>query len=173
MACDVNAATPSRGPGAGAPCLQTPRLTIRAFEPGDIDAFMAYRNDLAWMRFQGFKGLSRAQYERALLAPQAAAEGMQLAVVETATGNLIGDLYVKVEQGTAMIGYTVSPTNARRGFAREAVQALLAWLAQSGLCSVQADVLPGNTASLRLLGGLGFGQTGETAEGELRFARAL
>jgi len=36
--------------------FETRRCHIRPFEEGDIEAFMSYRNNLDWMRLQGFKG---------------------------------------------------------------------------------------------------------------------
>ena len=35
--------------------IQTKRLSIRKFVSGDIDSFMDYRNNVDWMRYQGFK----------------------------------------------------------------------------------------------------------------------
>ena len=51
------------------------RCVVRRFRATDIDAFMAYRNDLVWMRHQGYKGLTRSEYEAALLAEPQVADG--------------------------------------------------------------------------------------------------
>ena len=45
----------------------TERCLIRRFEEPDIDDFMVYRNDMDWMKSQGFKGLTKQEYEDALL----------------------------------------------------------------------------------------------------------
>ena len=150
--------------------IQTGRLTIRNFEARDIDAFAAYRNDEEWMRFQGFKGLSKEQYAQALLSPPSETAGMQLAVVDQATGALIGDLYLKAMREAYRIGYTVAPGRARQGYATEAVLAVLAWLKAHGCRRVYADVMPGNQASIGLLRKLGFKETGANDEGELIFS---
>ncbi len=149
--------------------FETERLTIRAFEARDIDALMTYRNDEGWMRFQGFKGKSKVEYEAALLTPQAEADGMQLAVADKATGALIGDLYLKAEPDAYMIGYTISPAHARHGYASEAVRGLLLWLSQNRCHTVRAGVMPGNEASVGLLRKLGFMQIGMDDEGDLLF----
>ncbi len=47
--------------------LDTVRCNIRPFLVEDIDAFMAYRNDMDWMKYQGFKGLTKQEYTKALL----------------------------------------------------------------------------------------------------------
>lgn len=153
--------------------FETERLTIRTFEARDIDALMAYRNDESWMRFQGFKGKSKAEYEAALLSPQTEAEGMQLAVADKTTDSLIGDLYLKEEPDAYMIGYTVSPTHARHGYASEAVRALLQWLGQNRCHTVRAVVMPDNNASVGLLMKLGFVAIGTDDEGDLLFERSV
>ena len=136
--------------------FETARLTVRPFTAADIDAFAAYRNDAQWMRYQGFKGLTRQQYRAALLGPQALANGLQLALVQTGTGALVGDLYVKADAQAAWVGYTVAPAHARQGFH-----------------TAHADVAPQNTASIALLRKLGFAQTGIDCEGDLCFALRL
>ena len=44
--------------------IYTERCLIRRFEAPDIDDFMVYRNDMDWMKYQGFKGLTKQEYER-------------------------------------------------------------------------------------------------------------
>lgn len=39
--------------------VHTAHCRLRQFEEQDIDDFMVYRNDMDWMRYQGFKGLTR------------------------------------------------------------------------------------------------------------------
>ena len=162
-------------PAMAAPSIwfETARLTVRPFAAADIDAFAAYRNDAQWMRYQGFKGLTHQQYRAALLGPQALANGLQLALVQTGTGALVGDLYVKADAQAAWVGYTVAPAHARQGFAGEAVRGLLAWLARQGFHTAHADVAPQNAASIALLRKLGFTQTGIDCEGDLCFALRL
>ena len=78
--------------------IQTRRTTIRDFKLNDIDTFMEYRNDLEWMRYQGFKGMTRESYERELLGNHSLDAGKQYAITDTVTGQLIGDVYLKREQ---------------------------------------------------------------------------
>jgi ribosomal-protein-alanine N-acetyltransferase len=54
-------------------------------------------------------------------------------------------------EGELEVGYGVHPNYRNRGYATEAVQALLAWgLAQSGVTRIAAHCDPSNTASLRV-----------------------
>lgn len=75
--------------------LTTPRCRIRPFREEDLDAFMRYRNDEHWMRYQGFKGLTKEQYRDVLLGDPPMDKGMQLAVAGKESDGLIGDLYVQ------------------------------------------------------------------------------
>jgi RimJ/RimL family protein N-acetyltransferase len=130
---------------------------------------MAYRNNLDWMQYQGFKGKKYQEYKAALLQQPKFFEGVQLAIVLRQTGILIGDLYLKLEKNTCWIGYTIAPEFARQGFAFEVVSEAIRQLDRSGIKCVQASVEIGNTASIALLKKLGFAQTG-VAENEMIFS---
>ena len=152
--------------------FETQRCRIRPFEEGDIEAFMSYRNNLDWMRFQGFKGKKYLEYKAALLMQPNFNNGVQLAVVLRQTGELIGDLYLKLEKNTAWIGYTIAPQFARQGFAFEVVTQLLLELKQAGLTLVKAGVEEQNLASIALLKKLGFVQV-EISDSERIFQYEL
>jgi ribosomal-protein-alanine N-acetyltransferase len=65
------------------------------------------------------------------------------------------------EDGRVEVGYHVEPEFRRRGFATEAVRALLDWAwREHGISRYRASVSPTNAASLAVVGGLGFRQTG-------------
>lgn len=152
--------------------FETQRCRIRPFEEKDIEAFMAYRNNMDWMQFQGFKGKKYLEYKAALLMQPNFNNGVQLAVVLRQTGELLGDLYLKLEKNTAWIGYTIAPQFARQGFAFEVVTQLLLELKQAGLTLVKAEVEEQNLASIALLKKLEFTQFG-TVGSELIFQREL
>ena len=152
--------------------FETERCRVRPFEEGDIEAFMSYRNNLDWMQFQGFKGKKYLEYKAALLQQPKFREGVQLAVANRQTGELLGDLYLKLEQNACWIGYTIAPQFARQGFAFEVVSKLLLQLRQAGLTQVKAGVEEQNLASISLLKKLGFTQIG-IDDSELIFQREL
>jgi ribosomal-protein-alanine N-acetyltransferase len=65
------------------------------------------------------------------------------------------------DQGRVEIGYRVEPEYRRRGFAREAVQAMFDWAASAhGIRRFVASISPTNSPSLQLAAGFGFVQTG-------------
>lgn len=152
--------------------FETERCRVRPFEESDIEAFMSYRNNLDWMQFQGFKGKKYLEYKAALLQQPKFREGVQLAVANRQTGELLGDLYLKLEQNACWIGYTIAPQFARQGLAFEVVSKLLLQLRQAGLTLVKAGVEEQNLASIALLKKLGFTQIG-IDDSELIFQREL
>lgn len=117
---------------------------------------MAYRNDLDWMQHQSFKGLTYEEYVRSLLGEQAITQGMQLAIIDEGTNELIGDLYVQQDGMTYWIGYTISPRFARQGYAFEVVSGLVRHLSDQGAETIKAGALPTNETSIALLKKLNF-----------------
>lgn len=140
--------------------LHTPRCLIRPFRPKDLTPFMAYRNDLQWMRYQGFCGLSRGEYAAFLLENRTLEEGIQLAVVCRKSHRLLGDLYLRREGETLWVGCTIRPARARQGFAREALGGVLGAAPVLGIQRVCAETEPANLPSAALLESLDFRETG-------------
>lgn len=135
----------------------TERCEIRHFRPEDLDAFMTYRNDLEWMKYQSFKGLSKEEYRSFLLSSHSVEEGMQLAVVLRGSEILIGDLYLKKEADAFWIGYTLHPLYEGQGLMGEAVKGLIDHLKSEYRCSkFLAGVVPDNIRSINLITKLGF-----------------
>lgn len=96
-------------------------------------------------------------------------------IVERDTNTVVGDagfLGPPGEDGIVEVGYSVLPDRRRRGYATEAVRALLEWaLAQPGVREVVAHCDPDNVGSIRVLEAVEFRRTGE-ADGQLAWARA-
>lgn len=138
--------------------LETKRCQIREFREEDIGALMAYHNNLSWMKYQGFKGLTFADYQQILLNSQTTiADGLQFAIENRETQELVGDLYLKQDATAFWLGYTIAPQFARQGYATEAVTGLLQWLQTKKQARlIKADVEVGNVASAKLLEKLGF-----------------
>jgi len=114
--------------------LTTARLTIEPLAERDVDAFTGYRRDPDVGRYQSWDvDWSRADTER-LVADQgdgqvpAPGRWLQLAVRETASGRLLGDLALHrlhEQRDTFEIGVTLSRSSQGRGVASEALSALL------------------------------------------------
>jgi RimJ/RimL family protein N-acetyltransferase len=139
--------------------LETKRLIIKDFEIDYINDFMDYRNNLVWMKFQGFKGLAKKEYEDNLLREFALEKGMQLAIVKKSNMKLIGDLYLRLEKRTLVIGYTINPLYSRKNYISEACLALIEWSKVNKIEKLKAEVNPQNLASIAVLNKLKFRYT--------------
>ena len=148
------------------------RCIIRPFQPHEIDSFIVYRNDAEWMKYQGFKGLTKENYETALLGVLTLARGIQLAIVNKLTQVLIGDIYLRQQCDIFWFGYTISPAYARQGYALEAITATIDWIKENGFSLIKAGVVPENTLSIKLLIRTGFYFSG-IEEGEHIYVLAL
>jgi RimJ/RimL family protein N-acetyltransferase len=114
--------------------FETPRLTVRAMLPSDVEAFVAYRSDPEVARYQSWEDYTLEQ-GRALVAdmqrlrPGIPGEWYQLALEDTA-GNLVGDLAACVdadEHRQLEVGFTLAPAHQGQGYGTEALRGLLGY----------------------------------------------
>lgn len=113
--------------------LETPRLILRRFRAGDLKPFLAYRQDPEIARFQSWENYTQAEAKVFLagqrkLRPGQTGKWQQFALELKSTKAVIGDCALKVEgkihpQGE--IGFTLARAAQSRGYAAEAVTALL------------------------------------------------
>lgn len=148
--------------GARPPEIITPRLRVERLSAADVDAFFSYRSRPEVCRYQTSEPADRAEAARFIEAQRASAWAVpgtwfQLAVRERATGGLVGDLGVHfLDEDQVEIGFTIAPRHQRRGYATEAVRALLEHLFLAmGRHRVTASADPRNAASVALLERLG------------------
>jgi RimJ/RimL family protein N-acetyltransferase len=168
--------------------IQTTRLELRRFTPEDIESFYAYRSDPVLARYQEWEPMSYEQ-ARSFLVGQAdqelgaAGQWLQVAVTVRRTGELIGDLGVCVideSEGVVEIGFTVAQSAQGRGYATEAVSAMVdGLLRQATVRSIVAVTDERNTASVALLRRVGFAHERTTSRvfrgepcQECRFAKS-
>lgn len=88
------------------------------------------------------------------------------------TETYIGDANFKglPAHGRPEIGYGLEPLFWGQGYATEAVAALCRWaLEQSGVTAIEAETVPDNAASQRVLEKVGFFPTGDIGEEGPRF----
>jgi RimJ/RimL family protein N-acetyltransferase len=117
--------------------LTAPRVALRRFQPGDVDAFVRYRSVAEVARYQSwdapYPAAAGADFIRQMMTrhPDTAGEWFQFAVVLRTTGELIGDCAAGPHDGDvrqAEIGFTIAPGYQGRGFAPEAARCLLDYL---------------------------------------------
>jgi RimJ/RimL family protein N-acetyltransferase len=139
------------------------RLLLRAHTPADLDDLVVFHSDAEVTRYIPWPVRDRAGTEAALavkLTQVTAAVGqwLVLAVEHRADERVIGEVLLKRGPGAeAEVGYAFSRAYQGAGHASEAVSALLAEASRAlGVERFTATVDTRNTASLRLLGRLGF-----------------
>lgn len=167
----MNAAGPA---GAGSPSggfeLRTARLRLRAMADEDLPAFVAYRRDPEVARYQSWDDTFSSEDAQALFAgKRGIAIGTpgawtQVAIEEAASGTLLGDcaLHVKADDPRqAEIGFTLARGHQGKGYAAEAVAAVLEYaFGTLGLHRVTAVTDARNAAAARLLQRVGMRREG-------------
>jgi RimJ/RimL family protein N-acetyltransferase len=156
--------------------IPTERLTLRPFEPADLEAFVAYRSDPEVARYQGWtSAFSMPDAERFLVDQQGIAftqpgAWLQLAMVDRETGAVRGDCAVHTlddQPGTTEVGVTLAPASHGSGYATEALGAVVAALfEQQAMHRVFANTDERNAPVHRLLERLGFRREGRMVEAD-------
>jgi RimJ/RimL family protein N-acetyltransferase len=144
--------------------LETPRLRLRRFRVDDAPVLAAYRSDPAVARYQTWN--TPVSLAAAVRAVREFAEGdpgqpgwFQYAVELKSSKQLIGDVGVHLHENLmqAELGFTLAAEHQGRGYAAEAVWAVLHDLFMlRGLRRVSAECDARNEASARLLERVGF-----------------
>jgi RimJ/RimL family protein N-acetyltransferase len=142
--------------------LHTPRLRLRRAAPADLEALHEILSDETAMRFWSSSPHRDLERTRTWLEAMIAA------------GPPASDDFVIEHEGRVIgkagcwrvpeIGYILHPRYWGRGIAAEACRAVIAHVfASYAVNAITADVDPRNAASLRLLGRLGFAETGRAS----------
>ena len=150
------------------PVLETERLRLRPHRPGDFDFSVALWADPIVTRYIGGRGLTREEVWGRLLRYDGhwAMLGFGYwALEEKSSGTFLGelgfaDLQREIEprlDGMAEIGWVLAPQHHGKGYATEAVRAVVNWgdahLSNSRMVAL---IHPENMASLRVAGKFGF-----------------
>src|SRR5262245_38182183 len=144
--------------------LTTERLTIRPLAREDVTEFTRYRNLADVARYQDWtlpytRDLAHAIVDDAEeIGVPTPGQWLQLALAD-AEDRLLGDVAVWLDDAglLAMIGYTLAPESQGRGYAVEAVRAVVDWLfGARRVHRVAATIDPENVASARVLERNGF-----------------
>ena len=139
--------------------ITTERLLLRRSVAGDAETILAYRSDPAVHAMQGWDrtdpdGVRAAIEEMANREPGEPGGWVQF-TVEARDGGIVGDVGLSPadgEAGVIKVGYTIDPRFQSRGYATEAVKALVDY----AFASLDADVVRAyagaeNTPSIRVM----------------------
>ena len=153
--------------------IRTKRLIIRHLRPSDLPEFHIYRSNPEVTRYQGFDVMTpeeAATFIRDNAAHSFGTPGqwVQYGIESTETGRLIGDCAIRLNPGDIRIaeaGITISHLEQRKGFAKEALLGILAFLFdENDIHRVVETVDAENIASLNLLKSIGFRLEGHFIE---------
>jgi len=149
--------------------LETNRLLLRNFRKEDLEALVDYRKHPDCSRYQRGQFKDRENLNRLIECtktddPFSEGKG-RLAIARRDTREIVGDLFVSIEEKTISLGYTVSYRYHRRGYAFELLSALTDELHhrfpdKEIVCCVDRE----NAASVALLLKLGFAEEGYEKE---------
>lgn len=149
--------------------LASARLCLRRFVAADLPPFVAYRNDPLVAQYQDWTTYSESEArefwrQQQRLAAPLPGQWFQLAIELQATGTLIGDCGLKLEQDKsrqAEFGFTLARPYQGQGYATEAVTRLLDYaFTDLRLHRVYAITDCANAAAAALLARLGLRREG-------------
>lgn len=141
--------------------IETPRLLLRRLQLSDAFEFSHYRSMPLVSRYQSAYSLERAMAlaeDMQKSEPSDTDKWFQFAVTLHTNGKLIGDIGFKNtdEAGKSWIGYTLHPDYWHKGYAREAVQAVIDYYKLLGITNIWAATAVSNENSMKLLRSIGF-----------------
>jgi RimJ/RimL family protein N-acetyltransferase len=151
--------------------LRTARLEIRPFVSSDLDGLHAGRNDPEVAEWQNWTLPYPREKAQELVDSLTRMDGpandewWMGAVVERETGDVVGDLAVNLtwDSRCTEIGYTLARAHWAKGYASEAVAAMIEHLFEDvGVTRVAGTLHPENVASAMVLERLGFSFEGHT-----------
>jgi RimJ/RimL family protein N-acetyltransferase len=153
--------------------LRTERLLLRPFSEGDVDDVYAFANDPEWSRYlmnvpeEYTRSHAQELIDRNLSREWDTNPNLAIVLDRRVVGTT--GLVVNTEHHRAEIGYSLARAHWGKGFASEAVRALIDWAFPTyGLAKVFARADARNERSWRLMEKLGMKR-----EGILRHHRAI
>jgi 8-oxo-dGTP diphosphatase len=162
------------------PVLRTKRLLLRPLQSADAPAFHRLINDWDICRKLPdapfpYPVQLAAEWIAAAAADREAGKAQQFALVEEASGVLIGCAGLRLARDgkSADLGYWIGRKYWRQGFGLEVAARLTSWgLAEMQINKVTATVAEDNEASLAVLARAGFMETGKGTKAFLCRAEA-
>jgi RimJ/RimL family protein N-acetyltransferase len=144
--------------------IETERLRLRRSVPDDAETISAYRSDPAVHSMQGWdrtdpEGVRAEIHEMEPRSPGEPGGWVQFTVEDRMEGGIVGDVGLSPadgEAGVIKVGYTIDPRFQGRGYATEAVTALVGYAFET----LEADVVRAyagaeNTPSIRVMEKIG------------------
>jgi len=151
--------------------LHTDRLVLRAPIASDVDPLHERRNEPLLAEYQGWSSPYARERAVELVDGAVAMGGPQnddwwmITITDVSGAEVIGDLALHLtwEGRCAEVGYTLASRHWGKGYATEALNALIAWLfEEQNVTRIQGTLHPDNIASAMVLERTGFLFEGRT-----------
>lgn len=154
--------------------IRTERLLLRPLTLDDAEQMLGYKSDAEFLRFVPYGALTLEEIKERLETRWARSQfenegdAVCLGIEEQGTGRLVGDvvLFWRSENDRAgEVGYILDPAFSGKGYATEAVRALLeVGFEGLGLHRITTRIDERNTASIGVVERLGFRQEARLVE---------
>ncbi|GAB4405950.1 MAG: GNAT family protein [Microscillaceae bacterium] len=153
--------------------IETTRLKIRQLDLSDLSDFHIYRSNPEVTKYQGFDVMTIEQAEEFIKDNSTkhfgkAGEWVQYGIENKVTKQLTGDCAIKLDQYNtriAEIGITISHLEQKKGYAKEVLLGILAFLFDTKEIHRVVEIVDAeNIASINLLKSAGFRQEGHFIE---------
>lgn len=153
--------------------IETKRLNIRQLELSDLSDFHIYRSNPEITKYQGFDVMTMEQAEMFIKDNSTKPVGkpgewVQYGIENRETRQVIGDCAIKLDKydtRIAEIGITISHLEQKRGYAKETLLGILAFLFDTKEIHRVVEIVDAeNVASINLLKSTGFKQEGHFIE---------
>jgi RimJ/RimL family protein N-acetyltransferase len=157
--------------------MRTPRLTLRPFNEGDIDAMAALLNDwevAQWLAIPPFpyRRADARFYVDHVRANHEAGPATEFAIALTEGDGVVGAVGLRRKldaPADAALGYWLGQPHWGHGYASEAVEAVVSYgFGGLGLERLEAETDPENERSARVLEKVGFRPIGQASAKEAR-----
>ena len=130
--------------------IQTRRLLLRTFRESDYDDLYEFLSQLEGDEFEGYPGITYENGREHLKYRLGSEEFFAIELTEA--GKVIGNIYCgKRDYAAKEVGYIVNKRYQKRGYAIEALSAVIALAFREGAHRVYAECDPRNVPSWKLL----------------------
>jgi RimJ/RimL family protein N-acetyltransferase len=156
--------------------IETARLTLEPLRPGHYEEMFPILDDRRLHAYTGGEPLVRTalrdRYQRLAAghSPDQQQGWLNWIVRERGTGSVVGTVQATMSRArdrtSAELAWLMAVAAQGRGLAKEAADAMLAWLAQHGVTMFTAHIHPEHLASIAVARHLGLTPTTELVNGE-------
>ena len=130
--------------------IRTERLLLRPFRESDYDDLFEFLSQLADDEFEGYPGITYENGREHLKYRLGSEEFYAMELSES--GKVIGNIYCgKRDSAAREVGYIVNNRYQKKGYAAEALSAVIAQAFREGAHRVYAECDPRNVPSWKLL----------------------